>query len=134
MQYQLDRNSAGDSWRASEPAAFSVVRRSAAAVGQVFPSCVSYVIVASSAGGAAFLRCAERLLRFGPWGSYPFSRAAGDTFYPPGVEYVARQLKAAGYGCTARLRGLDRAIPEHVLKHHKLRVTGSEARWRGLSG
>ncbi|MDW8215590.1 MAG: hypothetical protein RMJ55_18715 [Roseiflexaceae bacterium] len=39
--------------------------------------------------------------------------------YPP-----ARPApEVAGYGCKARLRGLDQAIPDYFLKLHKLRAT-----------
>ncbi|MDW8214680.1 MAG: hypothetical protein RMJ55_14065 [Roseiflexaceae bacterium] len=40
--------------------------------------------------------------------------------------------KVAGYGCEARLRGLDQAIPDYFLKLRKSRATESEARLRGL--
>ncbi|MDW8215904.1 MAG: hypothetical protein RMJ55_20325, partial [Roseiflexaceae bacterium] len=54
-------------------------------------------------------------------------RIPGAFIYPP-----ARPApKVAGYGCEARLRGLDRAIPDYLLNNRlKWHPQGAPLRWR----
>ncbi len=46
--------------------------------------------------------------------------------------FVCLATEVAGYGCEARLRGLDRAMPDDARKRHTPRAMESEARAGGL--